>query len=146
RNVISGNLGDAIDIEGVGPNPSGNLVQGNFIGTDWTGTLNRGNSLSGVSSDLATFTTVGGAAPGSGNVISGNLAGVDLTRGDHNVVQGNLIGTDAGGTMPLGNRYEGVFAGFFEQIDLIGGTTSSAANTISFNGLAGIGVTHLSGQ
>ena len=42
RNVISGNLRDGIFIQ-AGPSiPFGNLVQGNFIGTDATGTADRG--------------------------------------------------------------------------------------------------------
>ena len=41
RNVISGNDGDGIEINGAGTN--GNSVLGNFVGTDVTGTLGLGN-------------------------------------------------------------------------------------------------------
>ena len=44
RNVISGNLKNGILIDG----SSNNRVEGNFIGTDATGTLDRGNKLDGV--------------------------------------------------------------------------------------------------
>ena len=53
---------------------NGNLVVGNFIGTDQTGTLAVPNALSGVIlNGNASSNTVGGAAPGAGNVISGNM-------------------------------------------------------------------------
>ena len=59
--------------------PIGNLVQGNYIGTDSTGTVALGNGRSGVrissaigSTDSASHNTIGGTAAGAGNLISGN--------------------------------------------------------------------------
>jgi hypothetical protein len=46
-------------------------VEGNFIGTDPTGTLDRGN-LSGKALFAASDSTVGGASLASRNLISGN--------------------------------------------------------------------------
>jgi len=77
---------------------SGNAdVEGNFIGTDVTGTLVMGNGNSGV--NLGTGgNKVGGTSSASRNLISGNIgSGVELF-GSGNTIQGNLIGTDA-------NRY-----------------------------------------
>ena len=56
---------------------TGNLVAGDYIGTDWTGTLAIGNGT-GVEIDTsATGNTMGGvtSTPGTGlgNVISGNF-------------------------------------------------------------------------
>jgi hypothetical protein len=45
-NVISGNGGDGIRIDGL--TAANNLIVANFIGTDATGTLARGNTLDGV--------------------------------------------------------------------------------------------------
>ena len=46
--------------------------------------------------------TLGGTAPGDGNVISGNNNGIRIF-GNNNQIEGNLIGTDYTGTEPLGN-------------------------------------------
>ncbi len=51
------------------------LIQGNFIGTDVTGTANLGNSLSGVEIDGSDDTTVGGIGAGEGNLIAFNGVG-----------------------------------------------------------------------
>ena len=72
RNVISGNGSEGVQIQGLVTNT--NLVIGNFIGTDRTGTVAVANALSGVIlNGNASGNTVGGAAPGAGNLISGNL-------------------------------------------------------------------------
>lgn len=66
RNVISGNRGAGILIEGYG----GALIVGNFIGPDATGTRALGNGGPGV--EGRGMQTVGGTAPGEGNVIAFN--------------------------------------------------------------------------
>ena len=63
RNVISGNFNDAVRITGAGAN--GNVVQGNFIGTNATGTGVLANPQGGVRvRDGATNTTIGGTSAG----------------------------------------------------------------------------------
>ena len=107
RNVISGNTGDGIDI---GSDAANTVVQGNFIGTDQTGTNPLANSGSGVSLD-AFGVTIGGAAQGAGNVISANAqAGVSIagTTTTGVVILGNRIGTDDTGSAALGNGSFGV--------------------------------------
>jgi len=98
RNVISGNT---TGIYLLGPTASGNLVQGNYIGLDPTGTLAEPNQT-GVFVNDAMNNTIGGTAPGAGNVIAGNLpvgsTGIYFYSGAAgNLVQGNLIGTNASG-------------------------------------------------
>src|SRR5262245_5407469 len=89
---------------------SGNAIAGNYIGTDTTGTLDRGNGADGifVQSD-APNNRIGGSSPGDRNVLSGN--GDPAVRGGGgvtvasrgNVVLGNYIGTTASGVAALPN-------------------------------------------
>ena len=133
RNVISGNGSAGVYIDG-----TNNVVQGNFIGTDATGTLDRGNSGEGVGI-LDSNNTIGGTASGEGNVISGNGgAGVCIDASTNNIVQGNLIGTQADGVSALGNADEGVEISGDDNT--IGGTTPGAGNTIAFNSTVGVAV------
>ena len=128
-NVISGNRGSGIYING----GDHSVVQGNFIGTDATGTIALGNGPGNYGVDLSAGTdvTIGGTVPDARNVISGHYFGVlldDLSYGAH--VQGNYIGTDLTGTRPLGNTTGVWDAG---QGDLIGGSGARAGNLISGN-------------
>jgi BACON domain-containing protein/S-layer family protein len=142
RNIISGNqasggIGVSIQVR-AGTN---NIVQGNFIGTDVTGTLAVGNSI-GVSADVATspfITTIGGMTPGARNIISGNLtSGVRLFGGRETLVQGNFIGTDMTGTLDLGNGEDGIFCMGLGNNNMIGGDAPGAGNLISGNDRHGV--------
>jgi hypothetical protein len=135
RNLISGNNGPGISIGGT---LSGSLVQGNFIGTDVTGTVAVANVSDGVLINFGSANnTIGGTTAAARNVISGN--GGNGVRSDYhpNTVQGNFIGTQANGVSPLGNNLNGVLINFFND-NAIGGSANGAANTIAFNG--GVGV------
>lgn len=101
-NVIaaSGSHGIRIVLAGA----TGNLVQGNFIGTDIDGALALGNTGAGISITAAE-NTVGGTLAGSANVIANNGADgifVDNTTGNTgfavngNALLGNSIGDNAG--------------------------------------------------
>jgi hypothetical protein len=137
RNVISGHTGFG-GIEMLS-NGSSNTVQGNFIGTDNTGTKSVPNSDRAVVSGMAVSNNIiGGTATGAGNLISGNLDRGLTLDGPNNIVQGNSIGTDVTGTKPLGNGRTGVEIG--GTGNLVGGTNSGAANIIAFNGVNGGGV------
>ncbi len=134
-NLISGN-GNGVEINGAGSNE----VQGNLIGTDWTGTLALGNSGAGVLVDAgSSANTIGGPVGGSRNVISGNAEGVEITAATGTIVAGNLIGTDITGSVLVGNRLAGVsISGAVGTT--IGGTTVLAQNVISGNAGDGIDV------
>ncbi len=107
-NLISGNTLDGVAI--INTLSTGNVVQGNRIGVDVTGTVDLGNGQSGVLSFQGAGTIVGGTAPGAGNLISGNgRHGVWMLRGANNaVIQGNTIGTNLAGAAALGNSANGI--------------------------------------
>jgi len=138
RNVISGNLSVQVLISGsrVGP-ASGNRIEGNYIGTNALGTAALNSSWDGVYIATATNNSVGGTAPGAGNLLSGNAAGVKITGGTGNLVAGNYIGTDSSGNHPVGNSSDGVVI-ISASNTIIGGTNAAARNVISGNGLRGI--------
>jgi hypothetical protein len=138
-NLISGNLQDGIGIDG----GTGNTIQGNFIGTDASGTKALPNGY-GVELFSGSFNTIGGGSTdGAGNVISGNLYDGIGIYSDGNVIQGNHIGTDVSGTHPLGNGRDGVAILAFQYgyNNLLGGTDPGAGNVIAFNGGHGVRVT-----
>jgi parallel beta-helix repeat protein len=141
RNVISGNavVGIIVRPYSLGDiYTTGNKVQGNYIGTDVSGTLPLGN---GVGIELQGIDNlVGGTEPGAGNVISGNNSDGVLIFGataTGNQVQGNYIGTDASGTLDLGNAAHGVVVEDARNFS-VGDMTPGAGNTIAFNGDTGV--------
>ena len=69
---------------------SNNLIEGNYIGTDVTGTMALGNSVDGVELAASVGNAIGGAAA-AGNLISANKGqGVDIQTGsNNNTIQGN---------------------------------------------------------
>src|SRR5205085_10361125 len=94
RNIISANKERGVWI--TSSFPVGNLVQGNYIGTDVSGTKAMGNGFEGILAEPSQ-TTVGGTASGARNVIGANAgAGIGLNFGAV-IVQNNLIGTDVTG-------------------------------------------------
>ena len=173
RNVISGNSGIGVLISSTGRLSSSipisgpaddNLVQGNYIGTDVSGSAALGNFGDGVALRGTSRSIIGGTSPSTRNVISGNGAnvnagfciagsGISIT-GDSaidNLIQGNFIGTDSAGSGNLGNVFDGVSIGFLRPAcfpvptsntlsiksisgNAIGGTSSGAGNVIAFNG------------
>src|SRR5207249_1411801 len=72
---------------------SGNLVQGNLIGTDITGTLALGNGDRGVFVSDGSDNTIGGTTAAARNLLSANGRGAEL-RGSNHILQGNFVGTD----------------------------------------------------
>ena len=138
RNIISGNLSDGIQIFSGATNC---LVQGNYIGTDVTGTLALGNAPGwGVNILSAPGNIIGGTTPGAGNVISGNGdggVGIGGTASTGNMVQGNLIGTNAAGTTAIGNNVGVAIYGVASN-NTVGGMTAGARNVISGNNQMGV--------
>ena len=132
RNVISGNRLFGVSISGSGT--TGNVVMGNYIGVDATGSARLTNRYGVVISGGAQNNTVGGTAPGERNVISGNGGGVLIRHpgSSGNIVIGNYIGTDATGSQPLGNAY-GIWIIGGAQSNVIGGLEPGEGNLIAEN-------------
>ncbi len=141
-NVISGNRGSGVHIDSAGT--QGNIVMGNIIGADPTGTVALGNGIVGVwVSAGAQNNVIGGATSGEGNIISGN-GSVGVTIWDSgtmsNTVSSNYIGTDASGTAALPNGDDGVRIGHGATYNTIGGDRSGEGNLISGNGGNGVNI------
>jgi parallel beta-helix repeat protein len=142
RNVLSGNDLRGVHISG---GSTGDLVEGNFIGTNAAGTAAVANEDSGVLIDgNSRNNTIGGTTAGSGNVLSGNdYRGVHISGGSWgNLVEGNLIGTNAKGTGAVPNDDSGVLIDSGSNDNTIGGAAAGAGNTIWGNGYRGV---HISG-
>jgi CSLREA domain-containing protein len=149
RNLISGTnnagfgngWGIAVELAG-----NGTLIQGNYIGTDATGTVALANTtgilIDPVGATAIGDVTIGGTTAGAGNLISGNNpdSGINLSTGDSGAsigvvtIQGNIIGLDASGTVSLPNHF-GIIshfgAGGARGELLIGGATAAARNVIA---------------
>ncbi|HXY72043.1 MAG TPA: hypothetical protein VEM41_05835, partial [Actinomycetota bacterium] len=136
-NVISGNAAEGIDLEGA----TKTQILGNFIGTDISGTLDRGNADDGILVNGSAKNTIGGTKAADANVISGNDGNgihLDGKKSKSNNVQGNLIGTQKNGTSPLGNTGDGILVEGKAAKTSVGGTKAGMGNVIADNGLAGV--------
>ena len=131
-NVISGNY-FPLQAGGIS-----NVIQGNVIGLDITGTNRIGNNSDGIRVS-AMYALIGGTNAGAGNVISGNGgSGIQFASsvGSYAVIQGNWIGTDTSGTLNLSNAIYGILISGPRNVS-VGG---AAPNVIAFNGYSGIQV------
>ncbi len=148
RNIISGNGKNGILMTGAGT--TGNVVQGNYIGTDIGGILARGNTNDGINLQGVTGNLIGGTNADEttldvGNLISGNNAndlgggnnGVYLTNSHLNLIHGNRIGTDANGTVSIANSWNAIYMEYASS-NQIGGSTAGTGNLLSGNGRSGI--------
>ncbi len=136
RNVISGNASAGVYISDSGT--SGNLVEGNFIGTDSTGNAKLPNLYGVQVENSASYNTVGGTTAGARNVISGNgWDGIQLLNSSYSVVEGNYVGIGASGGS-LGNTGSAVAIAQGATENTIGGTTAAASNVLSGNGGDGV--------
>jgi CSLREA domain-containing protein/uncharacterized repeat protein (TIGR01451 family) len=142
RNIISGNYGYGIYNGIFGPS-SGIVVQGNYIGTDVTGTVSIPNTPGGINQELGSGNIFGGTEAGAGNLISGNTGnGITLNSSSGNQILGNQIGTNAAGDAPLGNSGSGIAvrnsSDYYSYNTIIGGAAAGARNVISGNGSYGL--------
>jgi hypothetical protein len=142
RNVISGNV---IGVSLRDAASQSNKVEGNYIGTDATGTEARPNGT-GILISEANGNTIGGQPTGSGNVVSGNTGvGIDVQgviQGG-NKIYGNLVGTTAKGTAPLPNA-SGIRLLNCTAANHVG--TSGGGNVISGNTGNGVNINKSNNQ
>jgi uncharacterized repeat protein (TIGR01451 family) len=139
-NEIRGLAINRFSMNGIAIGGSGatdNVISGNHIGTDRSGSVNLGNGLDGIFIGLgAQNNTVGGDEPAKRNVISGNdWDGVAIHGSGtmSNMVKGNFIGVAADGWVGCANGLHGVY--------VYGGTqnnTVGRGNVISGNSENGV--------
>ena len=113
------------------------IIEGNFIGTDPSGSIGLGNEFYGIYITSGNV-RIGGPSPWQRNVISASRSMgifVSGTAGTTADIQGNFIGTDVSGKFPLGNKLYGVAHATFQGSTMarIGGTNSGEGNIIAFN-------------
>ena len=149
RNLLSGTAYGIIDEQIAYADTA--FIQGNYIGTDSTGTqiatvpgVPVGDGVAGVYLAGAFNAVVGGTTAGAGNLISYggdyDIGRAPGSEGSSNLIQGNLIGTDATGAVaiqPSSAAGIGVYLGDANG-DTIGGTTPAARNIISGTSKGGI--------
>lgn len=121
---------------------SGNLVQGNIIGLDASGTLALPGPVpeAGITIWESDHDTIGGTDPGAGNIISGNLDGIyigNTSLSSDNVIRGNFIGLDITGTKAPGNSRGGIVI-YGGVNTIVGGTQPAARNSIAGNAQEGV--------
>ena len=133
RNVISGNQGTGVVLQN--STATNNLVQGNYIGTNGSGTsaiANLGNGIDVQDAPNATITN---------NVVSGNNEnGIALLGSgtDSALVRLNTIGANVLRSNPVANRLDGIRIDG-ARLPMIGGP-ASVGNFIAGNGQHGVGI------
>jgi len=110
------------------------IIEGNFLGTDPTGTMNVG-SLNSMHISGITGVTIGGTAPEARNLISANTGPAFAFNSGafDNLLQGNTFGLDETGAIGLGNSGNDLLVLASSTGNTIGGTSAGAANTIGAN-------------
>ena len=141
RNVVSGNVNYGIRFRA--GNGTGNVAQGNSVGTNPAGDAPVPNAHFGISVE-APDVVIGGAGAGEGNLVSGNgTVGINVFSTTGAVVKGNRVGTDATGTFAIPNGSDGIVIG--ANSSTVGGVAPGEGNTIAYNLGAGVEVQGLTG-
>lgn len=135
RNVFGGGGGSNAGTLMIGGN--GNLIQGNYIGVDASGSvpLQPPNGVNGIelgTGGPASNTVIGGDTAGTGNVIFATNNTIRISGGvTDTTIQGNHIGVDAAGTAAVSGANIGITTDNGPAGILIGGLTPLAGNVIS---------------
>jgi hypothetical protein len=142
RNIISGNKDNNVLI--MGSTAEYNVIEGNYIGTDKSGSkgieINFDYfSVIGITIKDGWFNVIGGNNSSSANVISGNYNGIKLINSFNDTIQGNIIGLDFTGLSKIGNEVDGIDI-VNSGKNLIGDSTAGGRNIISANANYGIAI------
>lgn len=122
---------------------NGNVIEGNYIGTDYTGNAEQPNLNCGIFIKSSN-NRIGGTTPDARNVISCNAhQGIEIwgSAASGNQVLGNFIGTDASGTSYLPNNGNGVSI-IGAPYNLVGGTALGSRNVITNVTITSLGATN----
>jgi hypothetical protein len=136
RNIITGCYNE-IWINGA--NASGNVIQGNYIGTDVTG-MNDPFTI-GAHTNIYVWDGSNNRLGGNGyageyNIISGATNnGIYIFGGQAtgNRIQGNVIGSNVMANAPLPNYYSGVYFDDSASHSIVGGIGTGETNIIAYN-------------
>lgn len=144
RNIISGNVNYGVLLSGLAC--STNVVKGNYVGLNKTGT----GVISGSSQDIGIYLALsasrniigGDATLGEGNVVSGNRVEGITSNSDAiagNTIIGNIVGPQADGLAKLASSTQdrGVLFGGSPN-NVLGGTSIGHRNIISSNLSVGV--------
>ncbi|MGD9126238.1 MAG: DUF4347 domain-containing protein, partial [Planctomycetia bacterium] len=127
--TICGLVINDFDANGILVNSTSNIITGNFIGTDSTGTSDLGNNQAGIKVTAAN-NTIGGTTAADRNIISGNdLFEIQVLSSDGTTIQGNYLGTNAAGIAAITDGIYGIY--LYNSTANIGGTDEGAGNVIA---------------
>jgi len=146
QNLISGNERFGIDI--FDQDSDHNIIAGNIIGADLSGSGPLGNGWAGivVQGDFTRIGTNGDGVSDSRemNLISGNgTSGINIGDNSDNVIAGNIVGLDITGSFAIGNSHAGILINGSENLigtNGDGSHDSAERNVVSGNGYVGIGI------
>ncbi|MBK7706527.1 MAG: carboxypeptidase regulatory-like domain-containing protein [Acidobacteria bacterium] len=112
----------------------GNVIEGNYLGTDITGATRLSTTASSVVIQFSNDNLIGGSSAAQRNVIATGIT----VSGNGNTIRGNYIGTNAAGTAAIGLNV-GIDLGYSSTNTVIGGSLPGEGNLISGN-VTGISV------
>jgi hypothetical protein len=137
-NLVSGNQGIGIELNG--PGVTENIVNGNLIGTNWSGQYELSNVGDGLRlTQGAHDNLIGGPHAYSGNLLSGNGGNGICLRGENvtgNLLTANWVGPTLSGYGALGNGWidgDGILLDSGAHHNTIGGMTEAERNVASGN-------------
>ena len=144
--VVRGLAINSFRVDGISiDSGTGSRIEGNFIGTDASGALDRGNEGAVDVEEAGGKNTIGGLTPDKRNLISGNNdSAVALQGNGGNKVQGNLIGVHKDGTTAMGGTATNVI--LQSSNNTVGGTGPEASNVIANSFGRGVSIDLFSGN
>jgi|GEM_PF-715997 len=141
NSIIRGLIINNFGFNGINLQDADNVtIEGNYIGTDSTGSSAQANGINGILLDAgADNNIIGGTTAAQRNIISGNTVnGINVVTNTGNTILGNYIGLNAAGTAAVANQGVGIESVFSATNLTVGGTAAGSRNVISGNGIDGI--------